>query len=302
MKKKSYVFFLLLIGVWTSCTHETISPTAQLKTDTLAIRSFLTNNNISAIKTSQGVWYSIGNGTLGPYPALADSVKISYTTKLIPKEGGNLASLTQVASVSSATVLLSSVISGLQIGLSWFPVGSAGKIIIPSGLAFGATGTANGSIPPNSNLLYEITLISASGTRLATDKTAINTWITSKADSLVGITMRVDAGSGIKFSYDSLRKNAIYPSLVSKSHVDVSYTLKTFGSKSLLTMKEVEGETIDLNDPTTVTALKIILPQITVGSNVTIYVPSSYGYGANAVGTVPANSNLIYQVNLKGAH
>lgn len=284
-------------------TNDTISPAAQFKKDTVSIRSFLTNNNISAIKTSQGVWYSIDNVTLGPYPALADSVKISYTTKLIPKEGGNLTSLTQVANVSSKTVLLSSIISGLQIGLSWFPVASTGKIIIPSGLAFGVSGTADGTIPPNSNLLYEITLTSASGTRLAIDKTTINTWITSKADSLAGINIGIDAGSGIKFSYDSLRKNAIYPSLVGNSHVDVSYALKIIGSKSLLTVMNVDNATIDLNDPATVTAWKIILPQITVGSNVTMYVPSSFGYGSNTLGTtIPANSNLIYQVNLKGAH
>ena len=47
-----------------------------------------------------------------------------------------------------------------------------------------------------------------------------------------------------------------------------------------------------------ITALKMIMPNITVGTNVTIYVPSGYGYGAFGTDNIPANSNLVYQVKL----
>lgn len=43
---------------------------------------------------------------------------------------------------------------------------------------------------------------------------------------------------------------------------------------------------------------QIILPQISSGSKVTLYIPSGFGYGTSSVGSIPANSNLIFEIEL----
>jgi FKBP-type peptidyl-prolyl cis-trans isomerase FkpA len=49
-----------------------------------------------------------------------------------------------------------------------------------------------------------------------------------------------------------------------------------------------------------ITGWKIGLPMLPKGSKATLYIPSVYGYGSKAVSSIPANSNLIFSVNLKG--
>jgi FKBP-type peptidyl-prolyl cis-trans isomerase FkpA len=45
---------------------------------------------------------------------------------------------------------------------------------------------------------------------------------------------------------------------------------------------------------------QIALPVIPVGSKVTLYIPSGYGYGANGGGNgaIPSNANLIFEIEL----
>lgn len=43
---------------------------------------------------------------------------------------------------------------------------------------------------------------------------------------------------------------------------------------------------------------QIVLPQLKAGTKATLYIPSGYGYGANALPGIPANSNLIFEIEL----
>ena len=58
-----------------------------------------------------------------------------------------------------STFPLTSVIRGWQIGIPLFKAGGKGKLILPSGLAYGRQGAGN-SIPPNSVLVFGVELIS----------------------------------------------------------------------------------------------------------------------------------------------
>ncbi len=42
------------------------------------------------------------------------------------------------------------------------------------------------------------------------------------------------------------------------------------------------------------------VPLISVGGKITLYIPPSLGYGSNASGTIPANSILIFDIELVG--
>lgn len=43
---------------------------------------------------------------------------------------------------------------------------------------------------------------------------------------------------------------------------------------------------------------QIVLPQLRAGTKATLYIPSGYGYGPNALTGIPANSNLIFEIEL----
>jgi len=43
---------------------------------------------------------------------------------------------------------------------------------------------------------------------------------------------------------------------------------------------------------------QIVLPQLKAGAKATLYIPSGYGYGPNELPGIPANSNLIFEIEL----
>jgi FKBP-type peptidyl-prolyl cis-trans isomerase FkpA len=45
---------------------------------------------------------------------------------------------------------------------------------------------------------------------------------------------------------------------------------------------------------------RIVFPTFPKGTKATLYIPSGYGYGPTANGSIPANSNLIFTIELLG--
>jgi FKBP-type peptidyl-prolyl cis-trans isomerase len=43
---------------------------------------------------------------------------------------------------------------------------------------------------------------------------------------------------------------------------------------------------------------QIVLPKLQAGTKATLYIPSGYGYGPNELPGIPANSNLIFEIEL----
>lgn len=276
------VFFIpwLVTLLLQSCHKEdTVTSQTQFKSDTTSISSFLKSNNISAIKVNTGLWYSIDELGLGVFPVLSDCVTISYTAKLIP-------SLKEVDHADSTTVLLSGAISGFQQGLILFPSDSYGKLYIPSGLAFGTS--AHKEISPNSNLLYEVKLISASGTRLTNDIATINSYLQTNS-----IVAQSDV-SGIQYTIDATGATGQMPVLADS--ILVTYTEKILNADTLVTNVDTPLK-VALKDQ--VTGWRIILPKyLAEGANIVMYIPSGYAYGSSVSATIPTNSNLVYEVNL----
>ena len=68
--------------------------------------------------------------------------------------------------------------------------------------------------------------------------------------------------------------------------------------------KLLDGTTFDSNNSFTYPLRNLILgwqegiPLIATGGKIILYLPPSLGYGANANGSIPANSNLIFTVDL----
>ncbi len=281
--------FMIVFLVISSCVKDNlISTKAQFKLDTISVSSYLKQNNITAVKVQPGTWFVIDTLGIGAYPVLSDSVSVTYSTELLP-------GLNEVdQSTSPITVFLGGVIAGWQLALPNFPNGSYGRLFVPSGLAYGIN--SYHGIPPNANLMYRVKLRKIIGTQLTNDITAIGSYIALIQDSLLSnsITVKNDP-SGLSYSINTTGPG---PQPTLSDSVQVTYSGKILGADTLF-VNVTSPVTLSMKNQV-ITGWKVILPLIPEGSTITMYVPSGFGYGSN-VGPkipVPANSNLIYQLNL----
>ena len=114
------------------------------------------NAKKSDVKTLDGgVQYQIVKQGDGPTPSLNDTVTVDYEGKLI--DGTVFDS--SFARQETAKFPVSGVIKGWQQALTQMPVGSVWIITIPADLAYGKTGTPDGSIGPNQALIFKVDLI-----------------------------------------------------------------------------------------------------------------------------------------------
>ncbi len=286
MKRNSLGLLLLLIVLFYSClSNDPFNSKTQFKSDTLSIKQFLSDSSLFASRTPEGVWYS-SDTAIGIYPVLSDTVTISYTAY-------DIRNYKELDNAEGLPKLLSATISGLQIGLPRFTVGSHGRLYVPSGMAYGTIG--NDSIPPNTTLLFKINLVSAKGSRLTSDTTALKTYINSEVAADPQLLHRIvhKLPSGIFYAYDTLISGALSPA--PSSSVELSYTGKVLNSSTPF----VNSTDTTLVLKNQIAALRIILPLIKEGTTVEIYVPSGYGYGSAFTSTsIPENANLVYRVKL----
>ena len=110
------------------------------------------------IARPSGLQYRVLRAGTGKRPGGNDIIRVSYTMRLI--NGTQVDSTTPVL---PATLSMSSVsLAGLAEALSLMHVGDRWQVVLPANLALGSKGAANGAVPPNQTLLFDLTLISAS--------------------------------------------------------------------------------------------------------------------------------------------
>jgi FKBP-type peptidyl-prolyl cis-trans isomerase len=132
-----------------SCS-KTEEPDEQTK-----INNYLTTNKITSTPTASGLYYIEKNAGTGALAKAGNTVSVHYTGKLL--DGTEFDSS---IGYQPFTFVLGKgrVIAGWDEGIALMSKGGKAKLIIPSGLAYGSR--ANGSIPANSTLVFDVELIS----------------------------------------------------------------------------------------------------------------------------------------------
>lgn len=153
MKSMKRLFGLLTLLAFTAagCLKDDSCNPKSVESEQSAILAYASANGITATRHSSGLYYEVINPGSGTPPTLLSTVSVRYTGKLT--NGTVFDSQTG----TPVTFPLNGVIPGWQIGIPLISKGGVIRLIIPSALAYGCTGI--GSIPPNSILYFDVTLV-----------------------------------------------------------------------------------------------------------------------------------------------
>ena len=232
------------------------------------VEGYIERNNLETTELDKGVHIVIEEEGNSVKPMADNDIRVTYTGKFT-----NERVFDQGEDVSFN---LANLIEGWQIGLAEIGVGGKCLLVIPYEVAYGENG--NQLIPPMTPLVFEIELLGV-GT-LADQYVLDNNLMTTRLSEGVHIIID-DAGDDNK------------PSV--SSEITVKY-------EGRLT----DGTVFDANEEFTtilsnlITGWRIGLMEIGVGGKCTLIIPPSAGYGSSSIGDIPANSVLIFDIELNG--
>jgi FKBP-type peptidyl-prolyl cis-trans isomerase len=290
---KSVVLMWVVISLYiSSCSDTGNLPTItfeeQWKKDTTEIAKYLRTNNINALTDASGIRFIIDSLATGYPPKSKSSVLFKYKGQLLDGT---------VFDQGTINGIVKDYILGFQIGLALLPEGTKARLFIPSGYAYGANATSK--VPANANLIFEITLLDVITSetekqRLAADTVAIDEYLATNSINAI------KDKSGLRYVIRELGTGAT-PSLYSK--IKLNYTGKLLSNGTTFYTGSAEPNvTFDSRVINYLYAFQVGLPKLPEGSKATLYIPSGLGFGTDALTsggiTVPANSNLIYEVEL----
>lgn len=132
--------FIISLLVQISCSKSSASEKEQMT-------SFAAKNNITYVSDPSGVLYQIITAGNSNKPKLTSTITVTYTGKLMNDKTFDSGTITYP---------LNNLIPGWQIALPFIGEGGQIKILIPSSLGYGSSGS--GEIPGNSPLYFDVSL------------------------------------------------------------------------------------------------------------------------------------------------
>ena len=145
MTKLFFLIFLLSLFITNSCTKN------YTQIDEEIILQYISDNNLNAEATGSGLYYVVNNNGNGNFPNITSTVRVDYKGTLTD------GTIFDQSSPAGVTFPLTNVIQGWQEGIPYFSEGGSGILLIPSSLGYGSQSA--GSIPPNSVLIFEVSVL-----------------------------------------------------------------------------------------------------------------------------------------------
>lgn len=159
MKKVVSLFLALAaVVVMSNCDgDEVFNADEQLEIDIRLIDQYLADNLLTAqVDEDSQLRYIITQNGTGDNADFGNSVEVHYTGYLL--DGTEFD--TSIGRGTFTFVLgRGDVIQGWDVGFQKLNVGAQATLLIPSGLAYGNSRGPGGNLPPNSVLVFDVTVI-----------------------------------------------------------------------------------------------------------------------------------------------
>jgi FKBP-type peptidyl-prolyl cis-trans isomerase len=281
MRTTKIVFLIALL--LSGCLDVSNPEAEQLQNEIKAINNYLAGATFTEVTTgnNSGIQIGISDFGSGAPPHDGQTVTVTYTGRLLSDW-----SIFEVGTINDK--LENMPTRGLRYGIESIPEGTKATIFMASNHAFGTAGTS--TVPANATVAYEVVLEKVVKTDLELTQFKIDTTSISKylKDQKIAATK---LASGVWYSSDEAGKGT-KPNL---------YDLVTFHYKGSILSTGAVFQEGDLSKEIIfgfIDGLKIGLPLIKTGTIATFYIPSGLGYGTSGSSSIPANSNLIFEIKL----
>ena len=149
---KQLLSTLLVLTLFISCSKDTKTVTDYTAKNEQEIKDYLAKNNLTAQRSTSGLYYIINEQGTGTQPTAASNVTVAYKGYFT---NGNVFDQSKAEGISFG---LNQVIKGWTEGIPYFKAGGSGVLLGPSHLGYGSTN--NGPIPGGSVLIFDVKLIS----------------------------------------------------------------------------------------------------------------------------------------------
>lgn len=161
-KIKVLIVFLLNVVIFSSCYVDEVNELDEAnRINEQKIQQYLQDNDLQATKTTSGLYYAITDESqaVGELIGEGDSVEVHFVAKLL--SGTVVDSTSTFLNRTDKYIVdaIGQVYTGVNEGLKLMKENTQIKLIIPTGLALGASSTSR--IPPYSVLVYDLKLVKA---------------------------------------------------------------------------------------------------------------------------------------------
>jgi len=145
------VLLFLLISFTSIYSTSVKGQKSQMEKDNEIILKYIADNDLNAMSIGSGLYYVNEETGTGKNPDPSSKVHVAYRGYFTNGK------VFDESSEAGITFGLNQVIQGWTMGIPLFKEGGRGKLLIPSGLAYGTKGRPG--IPANSVLIFDIHLI-----------------------------------------------------------------------------------------------------------------------------------------------
>ena len=145
------IFLFLLVAVTSIHCKKDDDTQNQTEIDNEIILKYIADNELDAMNIGSGLYYVDEETGTGDNPNPSSTVRVVYTGYFTDGQ------VFDQSNPEGVAFGLNQVIQGWTMGIPFFKEGGRGKLLIPSGLAYG--NSARNGIPANSVLIFDIHLI-----------------------------------------------------------------------------------------------------------------------------------------------
>lgn len=270
--------FTLVIGMAVNLAP--VTHLTQFKTEKLNKHTHM--NAADTLKTPSGLQYVITKKGNGKRASSGDKVKVHYTGKL--PDGRVFDSSVSRNEPIDFQLGVGQVIAGWDEGIALLSVGDEATFIIPSHLAYGERGAGGGIIPPDATLIFDVKLI---------DVTAV-----PKPEPFEVEGKKIEkTPTGLQ--YIIVNENLSGTQAYANKKVAVHYT-GYLANGTIFDSSISRGEpfVFQLGAGQVIKGWDEGIRLMKTGDKLRLIIPAELGYGSRDMGTIPANSTLIFDVEL----